>query len=128
MRRFLVAALVVACTGLAGAARAGDNDPTGTWHYKTVRGLATIKLKLEEGNKVTGVMVRKNGEELPVTNGTIDKDGELSIDVPGKTPGGKPMVHKYRGKLVGDTIKGTATIELPDQTVKGEWEAKRAKE
>jgi hypothetical protein len=83
-------------------------------------------LKLE-GDRVTGVMIRKNGEELKVEDGTL-KDGEIAFNVPGKTPGGKPMVHKYHGKLAGDTIKGTATIELPDQTVSGDGEAKRAKD
>jgi hypothetical protein len=34
----------------------------------------------------------------------------------------------YQGKLVGDTIKGSATIVLPDQSVSGDWEAKRAKD
>jgi hypothetical protein len=126
MKRLIVAALV-ACAALVGSARAGDNDPTGTWKWYVARlkGEATIKLK-REGEKVTGVMIRANGSELKV-DGTF-KDGELSIRVPGKTPGGQPMVHKYQGKLVGDTIKGMATIELPDQTVSGEWEAKRSKD
>jgi hypothetical protein len=84
-----------------------------------------VKLKLE-GDKVTGAMIRKNGEELPV-DGTF-KDGEISFRVPGKTPGGQPMVHKYHGKFAGDAIKGIVTIELPDKTVSGDWEAKRAKD
>jgi hypothetical protein len=29
---------------------------------------------------------------------------------------------------VGDTIKGSATIVLPDQSVSGDWEAKRVKD
>jgi hypothetical protein len=124
MRRLLVAALV-ACAGFVSLARAADNDPTGTWTWTTVRGEAKVKLKLK-GDKVTGAMIRKNGD-LKVTDGTF-KDGDISFHVPGKTPGGKPMVHKYHGKLTGDTIKGTATIELPDQTVSGDWEAKRVKE
>jgi len=48
--------------------------------------------------------------------------------VPGGTPGGQPMVHMYQGKLEGDSIKGSATIVLPDRVVAGDWEAKRAKE
>jgi hypothetical protein len=125
MGRLLGVALVVACTALGGSARAADNDPTGTWKWKTPKGEATVKLKLE-GNKVTGVMPRKNGEKLKA-EGTF-KDGEISFRIPGKTPGGKPMVHVYRGKLAGDTIKGTATIKLPDQTVSGHWVAKRVKD
>lgn len=125
MRRLSVAAVVIACTGFVAVARAADNDPTGTWTWNTVRGVATVKLKLE-GDKVTGVMIRKNGDLLKVTDGIV-KDGEISFCVPGKTPDGKPMVHKYNGKLVGDTIKGTATIELPNRTVSGDWDAKRTK-
>src|SRR5271154_2983725 len=125
MRRLLLAALAVACTGLASSARAGEDDPTGTWQWTTPKGVGTLKLKLE-GDKVTGVMVRKAGD-LKVEDG-IFKGGAISFRVPGKTPGGQPMVHMYQGKLVGDTIEGSATIVLPDQTVAGDWEAKRVKD
>ena len=125
MRRLLIAALVVACTGLTGSARARDNDPTGTWNWTTPKGVGTLKLKLE-GEKVTGVMVRKAGD-LKVEDG-IFKDGAISFRVPGKTPAGKRMVHMYQGKLVGDTIKGSATIVLPDKCVAGDWEATRVKD
>jgi hypothetical protein len=125
MRRLLAAALVVACTGLMGSARATDNDLTGTWNFPTARGVATVKLKLE-GDKVTGAMIRKAGD-LKVEDG-IFKGGAISFRVPGKTPGGQPMVHMYQGKLVGDTIKGSATIVLPDRIATGEWEAKRVKD
>jgi hypothetical protein len=125
MWRLLVAALVVACTGLVGSARADDNDPTGTWNWTSPRGVGTLKLKLE-GDKVTGVMVRKAGD-LKVEYGTF-KDGAISFRVPGKTPGGQTMVHMYQGKLVGDTIKGSATIVLPEKIVSGDWEAQRVKD
>ncbi len=125
MRRLLAAALVAACAVLAGSARAGDDDPTGTWQWSTPKGVGTLRLKLD-GNKVTGVLVRKAGD-LKVEDG-IFRGGAISIRVPGGTPGGQPMVHMYQGKLTGDTIKGSATIVLPDQVVAGDWEAKRVKE
>jgi hypothetical protein len=125
MRRLLFATLVVACTGFMGSARADDDDPTGTWTWTTPKGVGTLKLKLE-GDKVTGVMVRKAGD-LKVEDG-IFKGGAISFRVPGKTPGGKRTVHMYQGKLVGDTIKGSATIVLPDQVVAGDWEANRGKD
>ncbi|SRR6266702_6385818 len=125
MQRLVVAALVVTCTGLMGSARAGNDNPTGTWTWTTPKGVGTLKLKLEE-NKVTGVMVRKAGD-LKVEDG-IFKGGAISFRVPGGTPGGQPMVHMYQGKLIGDTIKGSATIVLPDQVVTGDWEAKRVKD
>ena len=125
MRQLLVTALVVACAGLTGSALADDNDPTGTWNWTTPKGVGTLRLK-REGEKVTGVMVRKAGD-LKVEDGVF-KDGAISFRVPGKTPGGQPMVHMYQGKLVGETIKGSATIVLPDQSVSGDWEARRAKD
>jgi hypothetical protein len=108
-----------------GSARADDNDPTGTWTWTSPKGVGTLKLKLE-GDRVTGVMVRKAGD-LKVEDGIL-KGGAISFRVPGKTPGGQPMVHMYQGKLVGDTIEGSATIVLPDRSVSGDWEAKRVKE
>ena len=125
MQRLLVVALVAGCAGLVGLAQAGDDDPTGTWQWTTPKGVGTLKLKLE-GEKVTGVMVRKAGD-LKVEDG-IFKGGAISFRVPGGTPGGQPMVHMYQGKLVGDTIQGSATIVLPDQVVTGDWEAKRVKD
>ena len=130
MRRLVLTTLVVAFAGLAGVAQAEDKpNPTGTWKWTvTVRDQkreTTLKLKLE-GDKVTGVMVRKAGD-LKVEDG-IFKDGAISFRVPGKTPGGQRMVHMYQGKLAGDTIKGSATIVLPDQSVSGDWEAKRVKD
>jgi hypothetical protein len=125
MRRLLMAALIVACTGHCSSAQPGDDDPTGTWQWTTPKGVGTLKLKLE-GSKVTGVLVRKAGD-LKVEDG-IFKGGAISFRVPGGTPGGQPMVHMYQGKLMGDTIKGSATIVLPDQVVAGDWEAKRVKD
>jgi hypothetical protein len=125
MRRLLTAALVVACAGLVGLARAGDDDPTGTWQWSTPKGVGTLKLKLV-GDKVTGAMIRKAGN-LKVEDG-IFKGSAISFRVPGGTPGGQPMVHMYQGKLDGDTIKGSATIVLPDRVVTGDWEAKRVKD
>jgi hypothetical protein len=87
--------------------------------------VGTLKLKLV-GEKVTGLMIRKAGN-LKVEDG-IFKGGAISFRVPGGTPGGQPMVHMYQGKLVGDTIKGSATIVTPDRVATGDWEAKRVKE
>jgi hypothetical protein len=125
MRRLLAAALVVACAGFTGSARADDNDPSGTWSWTSPKGVGKLRLKLE-GNKVSGVMVRKAGD-LKVEDG-IFKHGAISFRVPGKTPGGQPMVHMYQGKLVGDKIKGSATIVLPDRCAAGDWEATRVKD
>jgi hypothetical protein len=122
MRRLLLAALVVVCSGFV---RADDDDPTGTWQWNAPKGVGTLKFKVD-GAKVTGVMVRKAGN-LKIEDGLF-KGGAISFRVPGGTPGGQPMIHMYQGKLMGDTIKGSATIVFPDQVVAGDWEAKRVKE
>jgi hypothetical protein len=129
MRGLKVCALAVACTALVGGGWAGDPAGlTGTWKWTVHRNgkqfEAVVKLKLE-GGKLTGVMIRKAGD-LKVEEGCF-RDGEVSFTVPGKTPDGRDMVHKYQGKLQGDVIKGKATIETPDVTQTSKWEAKRAK-
>jgi hypothetical protein len=103
-----------------------DNDPTGTWTWTTPREQIKMKLKLE-GDKVAGVMIRKNGDELKVDNGRF-KDGDVAFEVAAKTPGGLLMLHKYQGKVTADAIKGKVRIEFPDHTVAGDWKANRFKD
>jgi hypothetical protein len=124
MRRLLLAALVLVGAGLV--ARGADNDPNGTWTWTTPREKIKVTLKVE-GDKVAGAMIRKNGEELKIENGTF-KDGEVAFDVLGKTPGGQRMLHKYQGKVTGDAIKGKVRIEFSDHTVGGDWKATRFKD
>ena len=129
MRRWVVAAVVAACVGTAGPVRADDKDGlTGTWEWIVHRGgkagVAAVALKLE-GDRVTGVMHGRDGKEMKVTNGTF-KDGQVSFEVPAVNPDGSQMVHRYNGKLTGDTITGTAEIEIFGRTKKsGKWLAQR---
>ena len=115
MRFLVVTALLVSCMGFAGSAWADDKaDLTGTWEWIVHRGgkagVATVELKLE-GDRVTGVMHGKDGKDMKVENGTF-KDGQVSFEVPAVNPDGSKMVHRYKGKLTGDTITGTAEIEI----------------
>jgi hypothetical protein len=131
MGRMFLAALVMTCAGLSGAARAdGQSDPTGTWkwtvHHGDSKHEVTVKLQLE-GSRLTGLMVGKGGHDTKVEDGTF-KNGEVSFNVPGKTADGKDMMHKFSGRLEGDTIKGKVVIERPDGTRTGSWEAKRSKD
>ena len=129
MRRWVVAALVAVCVGTAGPARADDKGGlTGTWEWIVHRGgkagVATVELKLE-GDRVTGVMHGRNGKDMKVENGTF-KDGRVSFEVPAVNPDGSHMVHRYNGKLTGDTITGTAQIEIIGRQKKsGKWLAQR---
>jgi hypothetical protein len=111
----MVVAIVAACVGTAGLAKADDKGGlTGTWEWIVHRGgkagVAAVELKLE-GNRITGVMHGRNGKDMKVENGTF-KDGQVSFEVPAVNPDGSKMVHRYNGKLSGDTITGMAEIEI----------------
>jgi hypothetical protein len=124
-----MAAVVAACVGAAGPARADDKAGlTGTWEWIVHRGgkagVATVELKLK-GDRVTGVMHGRDGKDMKVENGTF-KDGQVSFEVPAVNPDGSKMVHRYKGKLADDTIKGTAEIEIFGRTKTSmKWLAQR---
>jgi hypothetical protein len=128
MRRLLAATLVLVFAAVAAAARGDDKpDPTGTWKWtvtfnNTSREM-TLKLKLE-GDKLTGAMVRPNGETA-IEDGSF-KDGDLSFKVT-RERNGQKMTSKYSGKLSGDTIKGKIEFERDGQAQSRDWEAKRVK-
>jgi hypothetical protein len=129
MRRLVMVAVVATCVGAAGSSRADDKGSmAGTWEWIVHRGgkagVAAVELKLE-GERVTGVMHGRNGTDMKVENG-IFKDGQVSFDVPAVNPDGSHMVHRYKGKLTGDTVRGTAEIEIFGRMKKaGKWLAQR---
>jgi hypothetical protein len=129
MRQWVAAAVVAVCFGTIGPARADDKGGlTGTWEWIVHRdgkaGVANVELKLE-GDRITGVMHGRNGKDMKVENGTF-KDGQVSFDVPAVNPDGSKMVHRYNGKLTGDTITGTAEIEVFGRSKKSmKWVAQR---
>jgi hypothetical protein len=131
MRQLLVTALMVACAGLTGVARADDKGgPTGTWKWSTENNgqtrESTLKLKKEDGDKLTGAMMGRNNQETKIEDGTF-KDGEVSFKITRERNGTK-MVMKYTGKVVGDTIKGKVEIDRNGETQSRDWEAKRSKD
>jgi hypothetical protein len=129
MRQLMVAAVVAVCVVTAGPAWAEDKGGlTGTWEWIVHRGgkagVATVELKLE-GDRITGFMPGQNGKNMKVENGVF-KDGQVSFEVPAVNPDGSRMVHRYNGKLTGDTITGTAEIEIIGRLKKsGKWLAQR---
>jgi hypothetical protein len=132
MKQLIATALIVASSGLVGLTRADDTkaDPSGTWKWTVTHGEQTrevsVTLKLE-GDQLGGMMFGRNGQEMKVENGLF-KNGRVSFTVAGQTPDGQPMIHRFSGTLVGDTIKGTVEIERGGQTHNGKWEAKRSKD
>lgn len=130
MKALTLMATCVFCLGVSGVAQAEEN-PTGTWKW-TVNFRnnpnnnqpreQTLKLKLE-GDKLTGAMVGRNDRETAIEDATW-KDGEVTFKVTRERNGNK-MTSKYKGKVTGDTIKGTIETERDGQTRSRDWEAKR---
>jgi len=102
---------------------------TGTWKWSFTMGdqtrEVTLKLK-QDGEKLTGALLGRNNQETAIQDGTV-KDGEVSFTVVREFNNQK-MTSKYKGKLEGDTIKGSIETERNGQTNKRDWEAKRVKE
>jgi len=102
-------------------------NASGTWKWKlelqngqTVE--PTLKLKVD-GDKLTGAIMGRNGNETPIQGGTI-KDDELSFTVVRERDGVK-MSSKYSGNVSGDTITGKVETERDGQTEARHWLAKR---
>ena len=125
---FLAVVAVMAFVVPALAEDKGKVDGTWKWSQAGQNGQtreSTLKLK-QEGEKVTGVMVGRNGE-TEIKEGKIDKDGEVSFNVT-REFNGNSFTAKYHGKLDGDTIKGKAETAGGDQARSRDWEAKRVKD
>jgi hypothetical protein len=103
----------------------GKVDGTWAWSIQTQNGQSfeqKAKLK-QEGDKVTGVIMGRNNQETPIKEGKV-KDGEVTFDVTRERQGQSVTTH-YKGKVDGDTIKGTTEREGGQSR---EWMAKRAKD
>jgi len=128
MRAMIAAGLIL---GLVGLSTADDkkSDPTGTWKWSSDFGgktrETTLKLKLE-GDKLTGTI---SGFSKDMENKIEDgkyKDGEVTFNVTREFKEQK-FTTKYKAKVEGDTLKGTATSERDGKEQKREFEAKREK-
>lgn len=134
MRTF--AAFVAACV-LSAAVFAAD--PSGTWKWTTQgRGggggggtprESTLTLVMKDG-KLTGKLTTpgRGGDPMSteISNASIKGD-VVSFTIEREFNGNK-FVSKYSGKLAGDTITGESESPGRDgQTMKREWNAKRAK-
>lgn len=127
MKRRTACTFVLAGLTLLAASAAQAADPSGTWKWKFSGQQGrevelTLKLKAE-GEKLTGTLDRGQ-RSSEITGGTFKND-EVSFEVTNERNGNK-VTTKYKGKLEGDSIKGTS------QSTRGEgrtrdWEAKREK-
>ena len=119
-------ALFVACLSAATVLTADAATATGTWKWSTAgqNGQTfetTLKLK-QDGTKLTGAVVRRD-TETAIEAGQIE-DNNLSFKVT-RERNGRTFTMAYKGKLSGDTIKGTTEFERNGQTQSRDWEAKR---
>jgi hypothetical protein len=126
-RRFASALGFVVVLGFSVPALAAD--VTGTWKWTVEFGGETmdrsVKLK-QEGEKLTGTYVGRDGAEAPIEDGKVTGD-KISFKVT-RDFGGNKVVLTYSGKLTGDTIKGETKFERDgDEAMTRDWEAKRAK-
>ena len=119
--------IICSLFAVAAAAAAFAADPTGAWKWSTSspngETPTTLKLELKNG-EITGAYSNQYGDTA-ISNASL-RDDVIMFDVV-RDLGGKKYVVKYRGKIKGDTIKGT--IEAPGhdggEGVKLDWSAKR---
>lgn len=119
--------LLCSFLGIAAAASVFAADPTGTWKWTTQSPngeiATTLKLESKDG-KLAGAYSNQFGDTM-ISNVSF-QDDVLAFDVVREFGGGQFVV-KYRGKLEGDTIKGTLEAPGPDggEPMKLDWNARR---
>jgi hypothetical protein len=122
-RSLAAAALTVS---LAAAAWAADASGKWTWTMKFGQNDVTQTLELkQDGEKLTGAITGRNNQKTEIKDGAI-KANELSFAVV-RTRNGQEIKQVYKGKLEGDTIKGTIAFTRNGQEQTREWVANRAK-
>jgi hypothetical protein len=125
LRPFLAALAVFSLTSNLPAADNPDPNGTWTWTFTTPNGdtmTSTLKLKAE-GDKLTGVVTGRSGNEVPIHNGKFSA-GDVAFQVVRERDGNK-FTTKYNGKLSGDSIKGKMEFERDGETRTRDWEARR---
>jgi hypothetical protein len=141
-------ALTLAFTGLILRAAAADDkstaNPTGTWkvtvsstNTQAHPAAQTLKLKLT-GGRLTGTLSYNssptvNGKarvsELPITEAKFQgNDISFNFTHPPASGNGPNATYSYQGKISGDTIKGTFTMEWMGESRTKGWQAERLKE
>jgi hypothetical protein len=142
-----VLTLIVALAGLSVLSVSGAEtsiaDPTGSWKVtvSTTNTQArptpqTLKLKID-GGKLSGTLTYNssgviNGKarvsEGPITEAKL-QGNEISFNFthPPSVGNGPNANYSYQGKISGDTIKGTFTMEWMGNSRTRGWQAERVK-
>src|SRR5437660_226413 len=117
------AALTVIATASAWAASTVDGK--WGWTQMTQNGDVAMTLQLkQEGEKLTGTITR-NEQSTEIKEGTI-KGQDLSFVVVREFNGQEFKIN-YKGKLDGDSIKGTTTVNINGEDRTRDWTANRPK-
>jgi hypothetical protein len=101
---------------------------SGTWNTALILGdgnriEGTLKLK-QDGDKLTGATVR-NENETQIQDGKIAGD-EISFNVI-RDREGRKVTAKYKGKIIGDTVKGKVESDWSGDWQTLDWEGTRGK-
>jgi hypothetical protein len=124
LKALLPAFLVLGLLPVSASAAA---DPNGTWKWKfnSPNGDIDLAIMLKaEGEKLTGKFSFMD-QSSDISDGTF-KDDEVNFKVV-QDFGGQTIASKYKGKVEGDTIKGTIDIDFGGQAQTFEWVCTREK-
>jgi hypothetical protein len=123
-RWIAVAALMAITTAVAWA------DASGKWTWKQRAGQDGNEVEMilelkQDGEKLTGTLMRAGADQKSeIREGTV-KGADIAFVVV-QMRGGQERRNSYKGKVEGDTIKGTRTGGGQNQEPR-EWTATRAK-
>jgi hypothetical protein len=119
------AAVAVLTTVVTAAAWAADASGKWTWTQKRGQNEVTQNLELkQDGEKLTG-KIGMGERAVEIKDGSV-KDGTVAFTVV-RERNGQEFKTVYKGKLDGDTIKGTMTFNRQGQERSVDWTANRAK-
>ena len=112
-------------------AKAKEVKVDGAWRWSFQRQSgetmeSTLKLK-RDGDKLTGSVTGRQGNETAIKDGKIAADGTISFTVT-REFNNNSFTQKYEGKVEGDTIKGKISGERQGEAYSRDWEAKRSVE
>ena len=110
----VLAPMVAYAADLTGSWKSSMETPNGTFER-------TFVLK-QDGDKLTGKIVTQRGE-TEIKDGKVKGDEfEFTVEQPGRG-GGPARTVAYKGKVSGDTLKGTFNTPQGDR----EWTATKQK-
>lgn len=122
----MAAAVCLVCATSASALAAADANGTWKWSFNANGNNIDILLKLKaDGEKLSGTVAFGDRPGTEIMNGEFKND-EVSFTTV-RERNGQSFTTKYKGKIDGDTLKGTIQLTRDGQERTVDWEAKREK-